>query len=201
MEIEKTKIIAVEGKDEINFFSALFKHLSITEIQLINFGGKDNFSNRIEQIVKLDNFENVTHFGLIRDADNNYKGAFESISNSLKKVNLPIPNGKSYFSTKGIPKIGVFIMPGINKVGMLESLCIETIKNDKEFECIEDFIDCLPAKPIKMEKSIIQIYLATKNPIVNSLGLGALKGHINFDNTKIKSLIDFILEFDKKQQT
>ena len=40
MEIKEKKIIAVEGKDEINFFKALFKHLNISGIQLIDFGGK-----------------------------------------------------------------------------------------------------------------------------------------------------------------
>lgn len=201
MEIKETKIIAVEGKDEINFFTALFKHLEIKGIQLINFGGKNNFNNRIEQIVKLEGFDNITHFGLIRDADDNYQSALESIINSLKKVNLPVPSKNNDFSKQNNPKIGIFIMPGINKIGMLESLCIETIKKNNEFECIEKFIDCLDNKPKKIEKSIIQIYLAVKNPIVNNLGLGAMKGHIDFDNDKMKPLIDFISKIDIKQQT
>ncbi len=197
MEIEKGKILAVEGKDEINFFKALFKFLNIKDIQLIDFGGKDNFCNRIGQIVKLDNFDNVTHFGLVRDADNDFEGAYESIKNSLQKANLPIPNKNSKFSVKSTPKTGVFIMPGNNKTGMLESLCIETIENSPEFECINEFINCLTEKPNKIEKSIIQIYLAIKNPIVNSLGLGALKGHIDFNNEKMKHLIDFINKFNE----
>lgn len=199
MEIKETKIIAVEGKDEMNFFTALFKHLKIKGIQLINFGGKNNFNNRIEQIVKLEGFDNITHFGLIRDADDNYQSALESIINSLKKVNLPIPSKNNNFSKQKNPKIGIFIMPGINKTGMLENLCIETIKRHNEFECIEKFINCLDNKPKKVEKSIIQIYLAVKNPLVNSLGLGAMKGHIDFDSEKMKPLIDFISKIDIKQ--
>lgn len=195
MEINSKKIIAVEGKDEVNFLYALLKHLKITEIQVINFGGKHKFTNKIEQITKLEDFDNVTHFGLIRDADDSYTSAFDSVTLSLKKVNLPFPKKNTFFSEKLNPKIGIYIMPDINKVGMLENLCIETIKNNDEFDCIEKFINCLSEKPKKIEKSIIQIYLAIKNPIVNSLGLGALKGYFNFNDAKMKAINDFLLEF------
>lgn len=197
MELIQSKIIGVEGNDELNFFTALFKHLNIDGVQLIDFGGKDNFSNRIKQIVKLDNFDNVTHFGLIRDADTNYEGALRSIIQSLEKAKLPIPEKNESFSLKAKPKVGIFIMPGKNKTGMLESLCIETIQNNPEYECINNFIDCLNEKPKTIEKAIIQIYLASKTPIVNSLGLGAIKGHIDFDNKQMVDLRNFILEFVK----
>ncbi len=196
MEITEAKIIGVEGKDEINFFRALFNYLNIRDIQLIDFGGKDNFNNRIEQIVKLENFNNVSHLGLIRDADNDSEAAFKSVKNSLKKVNLPTPDNNQCFSSKGVPKTGIFIMPGDNKTGMLEDLCIETIDNNTN-ECIKNLIECVEEKPDKIEKSIIQIYLAVKNPIVNSLGLGALKGHINFDDNRMEAIKEFVLEFNR----
>ncbi len=194
MEINKKKIIGVEGKDEINFFEALFKSLNIRDIQLINFGGKDNFNNKIKQIVKLANFKDVTHFGLIRDADDDYSGALASVKASLKNANLPVPEENQNFSSVGVPKTGIFIMPGGNKTGMLESLCIDTIREDIDFQCVKNYIDCISEKPNNEDKAIIQVYLAGKNPIVNSLGLGALKGHIDFESAKLQTLKDFIWE-------
>ncbi len=191
IEIEKTKIIAVEGNDEVNFFEAFFEKNDINDFQIINFGGKYFFRKRILSLTKLDGFDEITHFGLIRDADENYNSAFESLIDSLKNADLPCPEKNNSFSEKNKLKVGIFIMPSKNEKGALENLCIEIIKEDKDFNCIKKFIDCLLNKPEKIEKSIIQIFLATKNPMVNSLGLGAKKGHFDFQNKKMKELLDF----------
>ncbi len=192
IEIEKTKIIAVEGNDEVNFFEAFFEKNDINDFQIINFGGKSKFKDKIKLLTKLDGFDEVTHFGLIRDADENYNSAFESLIYSLKNSYLPYPKkGHSFSEENNNLRVGIFIMPNKNKKGALENLCIEIIKEDKDFNCIKKFIDCLSEKPEKIEKSIIQIFLATKNPIVNSLGLGAKKGFFDFQNEKMKELLDF----------
>ena len=41
--IKENRILAVEGKDEVNFFKALLKYENIEKIQIEDIGGKDNF--------------------------------------------------------------------------------------------------------------------------------------------------------------
>ena len=38
--ITKKKLLAVEGKDEVNFFNELLKHLDIKNVQVEDVGGK-----------------------------------------------------------------------------------------------------------------------------------------------------------------
>jgi len=45
--IQQKKILAVEGDDEINFFEALFRYLGITNVEIYQVGGKDQFKNKL----------------------------------------------------------------------------------------------------------------------------------------------------------
>lgn len=192
LEITKLKIIAVEGRDEDNFFSALFDNLGISDIQIIDFGGKTNYKKRIKSITKVSGFSKVKSFALTRDADDNPPGsAFESIKYSLQQAGLSVPNSLNVF-TKSNPSIGVFIMPGDSKEGMLEDLCLQSIENLPVIDCIDSFIDCSEEKPSNQSKAKIMCYLATKGPSSNSLGLAAKQGIWDFDSESFNELKDFI---------
>ncbi len=190
--IDKTKILAVEGKDEISFFQALLRKLQIDDVQLLDFGGKGKFDLKIKAIPNITGFRNVVSFGLIRDADDNpAQSAFDSIAMSLKKSNLPVPKIINDFSDTN-PKIGIFVMPNNKDSGMLEDLCLNSITDLPVNRCIDDFINCNNEKPKNESKSRIQCFLALQNPIANSLGLGALKGHWNFESTTFDDLKLFL---------
>jgi hypothetical protein len=51
--ITKHKILGVEGVDEEKFFEALFKHLHITDVQIINLEGKSNFKSSFDLLNTL----------------------------------------------------------------------------------------------------------------------------------------------------
>jgi len=193
-QIKKSKLIAVEGSDEVNFFKAMFKHLEIVDIQIENFEGKTNFDAKIKAIKNVPGFRNVKSFALIRDADNlPPHSAFDSIKSSLNSVNLPKPEFINEF-TNTTPSIGVFIMPGNSEEGMLEDLCLEPIKLYPVNECIDTFIDCSETEVTNLAKSKTLCYLATKSPLVNSLGLGALKGHWDLDSPVFDELKKFLTQ-------
>ncbi len=193
LEITKLKIIAVEGRDEDNFFSALFDYLGISDIQIIIFEGKTNYKKRIKSITKVSGFSKVQSFALTRDADNNPPlSAFESIKNSLKQAGLPIPESLNEF-TETNPSVGVFIMPGNSKEGMLEDLCLQSIEKFPVIDCIDSFIDCSEEKPSNESKAKIMCYLATKGPSSSSLGLAAKQGVWDFDSESFTELKEFIL--------
>lgn len=191
-QINKPKLIAVEGNDEVNFFNALLKHLQINDIQLENFEGKTNFNAKIKAIVNVPGFRNVKSFALIRDADNlPPQSAFDSIKSSLIAAKLPIPKQINLF-TDASPSIGVFIMPGNSDEGMLEDLCLDSIKSYPIKNCIDTFIDCSKTEVSNLSKSKILCYLATKSPLVTSLGLGAVNGHWDLNSPVFNEIKDFL---------
>ena len=121
--ITHKKVLAVEGKDECYFFEALLDYMGIIEYQIYDIEGKNNFRTKIPALVKTSDldFDKVDVFAIIRDADDNHEGAFESISYIVKKAGLKGPLKVNTFGD-GNPKVGIFIMPGNSGNGMLEDL-------------------------------------------------------------------------------
>jgi hypothetical protein len=116
--IRQKKVLAVEGKDEVNFFHALLEYVGITDYE-------------IPALVRMPGFSDVDVLVVIRDADEDANAAFASIRDSLRKEGFELPENINQFSY-GKPKIGIFIMPGNSDTGMLEDLCLETVKDHYE---------------------------------------------------------------------
>ena len=119
--IRHKKVLAVEGKDEVEFFKALLKHVGITEIEPIDVGGKDKFKTKFPALVRMTGFSDVEVLAVIRDADNDAEGAFKSIRDILRKEGLEPPEDHNRFSHSK-PQIGIFIMSGNSDTGMLVCL-------------------------------------------------------------------------------
>ncbi|RLG20084.1 hypothetical protein DRN77_08095 [Methanosarcinales archaeon] len=193
--IREKKVLAVEGKDEVNFFDALLKHLGITDdVEVRDVGGKYQFKSELPALVRTTGFSDVEVFVIIRDADTDANAAFESIRDILKGQDLEPPSQINQFSD-GNPKIGIFIMPGNSDTGMLEDLCLKTVDEQPAMECANVFIDCasgLRDPPQVMAKAKAQVFLAAMPEIANSVGVGAQKGYWNFNSDELDDLISFI---------
>lgn len=193
-------LLAVEGNDECNFFEALLRRLGVAGVQLIDFGGKDQFPVELPLLTQTDGFRaKVTAIGFVRDAENNQAArAFQSICHTLKVNRLPVPPAMNS-CIPGPPRTGVFIMPDNRGAGMLETLCLQTLSGQPVERCMDDYLTCLDAirKPDERErfnepKARVQAYLASRAPIVNSLGLGALKHYWDFDHSCFEQIKQFL---------
>jgi hypothetical protein len=192
--IESKQLLAVEGKDDRNFFEALLKHENMNDIQIIDIGGKDKFKVELPLIVNLEGFSDVHRPGFIRDAEENQAlSSFSSICDTLRKQGLPAPEMINTISHKKD-----IIMPNNIDKGMLEDLCLESVKTMPVFECVEQYMECCmlrlseKEKNMNMSKAKVQAYLAVKKPVVNSLGLAAIKGHWNFEDNCFSEIKRFL---------
>jgi hypothetical protein len=82
------KLIAVEGKDEKNFFNCLLKDMGFDNCAVEDVGGTRGFNDYFSALVQSSDFSNVDTIIVIRDADESAEKAFESIKNVLIKTNL-----------------------------------------------------------------------------------------------------------------
>lgn len=193
--IRESKVVAVEGKDDISFVEVLLDHLSIRSIQVIELGGKDNFKRIIPALKNTPGFDKVSKFGIIRDADSNPNDALKSVQSALAKAGFAQPQKANEFAY-GSPSVGVFIMPGNEDTGMLEDLCLQSIEDSPETACIDTFFDCVGKEKIKhLSKAKVQAYLATQPQLVNRLGLGAKKGYWNLDHNCFTEFASFLKAF------
>ena len=194
--IHQKKVLAVEGKDEVNFFNALLKYVGINDFEVYEVGGKQQFKDKLPALVRRRGFSDVEVLAVVRDADNDANAAFESISNILKKEKLKPPIQINQFSG-GTPKIGIFIMPGNSDTGMLEDLCLKTVEHHPAMVCVESFIDCVsklenPPNRNNIAKVKGQAFLAAMPELVYSVGVGAQKGYWNFNSEELTDLKSFI---------
>ncbi len=195
--IRSHKLIAVEGNDEIQFFKAFLRHIGCTDYDIREVGGKDQFKRKLPALVKTTGFSGVEAFAIIRDADKDALSSFDSVRNILRNVELDASDEMNKFS-KSKPSIGVYIMPGNSKEGMLEDLCLKTVKDHPTMKCVDPFVQCimeLDEHPHNLSKAKAQAFLAAMPEIANSVGLGAQKGYWGFDSPELESLKKFFKNF------
>jgi len=197
--LESDRVLAVEGKDECNFFEALIKYEKINEVQIIDIGGKDKFKIEFPLLINLEGFTGVHTLGFIRDAEENQAGsAFASICDTLKHNGFPAPDTINSICNEQNIRIGIFIMPNNIDRGMLEDLCLESVRNQPVFKCVNDYIECClqrleeNEKNINISKAKVQAYLSVRKPIVNSLGVAAIKGYWNVGNDCFSDIKQFL---------
>ncbi|MBF0344004.1 MAG: hypothetical protein HQL06_07220 [Nitrospirae bacterium] len=198
--IKSERILAVEGKDEKNFFEALLKYLNIEGCEIRDVGGKYKFKKNLKGLTKTTGFKRLRYIAIIRDADESADSAFQSIVNILKELKLPTPAKMNQFTTAsptdGMPAVGIYIMPGNSETGMLEDLCLKTVYDNPALKCVERFIDCcsttLSEQPKIVAKAKAQAFLSAMPDIVKSVGEGAAKGYWNFESDVLTDLKDFL---------
>ena len=199
-EIESSSLLMVEGKDECNFFKALFVVLGIDHVQIEDMGGKDRFDAAIRAFSKMQGFDDIVNIGFVRDAENTpASAAFMSVCGSLQHIDLQPPATIGKVERIHDKKSGIFIMPNNNNQGMLETVCLASIQQNTLYkDYILPYTDHLTTNvyannsQFNRAKSEVQIYLASKVPLVNSLGLGAVNGYWDFNHPAFDEIKQFL---------
>lgn len=199
LEIEKEKVLLVEGKDEEAFFSKLMEGLNLAaKIQVISIGGVDQMKSNLEVFRLAPGFEGIRSLGIVRDADNSLSSAVQSVRTLLENNDLPSPTSHNTFTQReGGIKVGIFVMPGTNIEGeMLEDLCLKTVENESHIPLIDQYFEKFNENnidlPSNLAKAKVQVFLASQRRIVTSLGLGAQRNYWNLDHTCLDDIKNFL---------
>ena len=196
--ITKEALLLVEGRDPLNFFEALCNHLSLSrQLQTMNFGGVGELGGFLVGLRGRSGFQNVKSIGIIRDAETGAAAALQSVHTSLKHAGLTVPNEPEQLSRDGQPAVGVLILPGQDKSGMLETLLCETFVDGPECQCINAFFKCVkekcPDANIKnRDKARARAFLATKPDSYPSVGIAAKKGYWPLDHEALEPARTFL---------
>ncbi len=75
--IVKPKLLIGEGLEEVRFFSALLAHLSISDVQVEEYGGKRQLSRYFQELQIRPGYQEIVSIGITRDADNSAPSAFQ----------------------------------------------------------------------------------------------------------------------------
>ena len=193
--IQKPKQLLVEGKDQRNFFEAFLDHIHERNVQVQNFGGVQELHRFLLAFVKMPEFGTVESVGIVRDAERDATGAWDSVRTALSNATMPVPDRIEQRSA-GTPHVSVLILPGGNRPGMLETVLNQTFANDPVNTCIDYFFECvgrLPGKKIHMpDKARSRAYLWTREKPHVSVGVAAQAEYWDFGHEAFGSLRSFL---------
>lgn len=194
-EITEAKQLLVEGNDQRNFFEAFLEHIGHPGATVQNFGGVDELAGFLRVLVRMPAFRSVESIGIVRDAETDAEGAFQSVQSALNAVRLPVPERPGQ-QEAGSPRVNVLILPDGKTPGMLETLLNQTFANDPVNTCIDDFFECvgrLPGKKIHIpDKARSRAYLWTREKPHVSIGVAAQARYWDFDHETFGSLRSFL---------
>ena len=199
--------LLVEGKDPCHFFEKFVAHLSLAGVQVQNFRGVNELRGFLEGFVRVPDFGRVEKIGIVRDAERRVDregqvatqppsamSAFDSVRSSLRHVGLPVPRRPA----EGVgtePTVNVFILPGDEDDGMLETLLCKTFADTAVDRCINEFLQCAKesGSPIqRRDKARAHAYLTTKPHPHVSVGVAAQKGYWDFDHEAFEGVRRFL---------
>ena len=159
--------------------------------------GKDRFrAKNLESVKDADGFrEHVRCLAVARDADGDVQGTFKSVCTALRAAGLPAPETPGRFYGDN-PKVGVLIISPNGDNGVLEDLCLASISEFEEIQCIDEFFQCVRERagvvPKNPSKARIKAFLASREESVPHLGVGVEKGYFPLDSEVFEQIRAFL---------
>lgn len=199
IELTADRLLLVEGKDEVNLLGKLIKTClkdDGQDIQILDVGSKDNFRPNLMGIkVAAQSRPTLRSIGIIRDADNNPKGSFDSVCGSLRSAGYEPPAAHAELSNT-TPSIGVFIVPDGSQPGAIETLCRRSVEGEAAAECADEYMECLKTHDALLsknaDKTFTHAYLAAMEDPVARVGEGAQQGVWDFQSPAFDALSQFV---------
>jgi len=194
--ITYTKQLLVEGRDAVAFFGALLKHLDLSEVQIQNFGGISELRPFLKALRNEPGFwGKVSSLGVIRDAENNSQGAFQSVRDSLLAANLPAP-ANTMVSVGSNLQVSVLILSDAVTPGMLENLCLAAVENDPAMQCVDAYFNCLKRQmvvsPSNLTKARLHAFLSSRPKSDLLVGEAASAGYFPWNHPAFDQVKQFL---------
>lgn len=217
-EFDAPGVILIEGRTGEMFLRELIeKELKLqTRVEARTFGEKEasNLTLFLKAFVTKTEFgQRIERLGIIRDAEaedatkafGNVVGAFQAFNQQTPSFALPIPvqlNSLTDAAT-GRPQVSVFVLPDCAGPGMLETLCLDAVKEielnmqpaTRVLPCVNEFFNCLEArgrKPRNPSKAKFAGFALAADVIDPQLGRAAQTGVIPWQAKAFDPLKAFV---------
>jgi hypothetical protein len=199
LEVRAPVVFAVEGIELAHFLAHFLTHLGVTgDIDIWNLGSKEQVRKQLALLARQSGFmEKARSLGVVRDADQDPKGAFRSVQGALERAELPVPKKPLQLAGDEL-RVMVMILPGQGKTGTLEDLCLASVKDDKAMACVKAYFDCLKSEaipiPTNLSKAKVRVLLASKKKSWKRLGEAAQAKVWPWDSEVFSELRAFALQ-------
>ena len=203
MKISADRLLLVEGKDEVGLFEALIERCVGDElgVPVIAAGGVNKFPKNIRALrVMAMSRATLRCIAVVRDADDDARGAFQSVCARLRNAGYVPPSNHAEFSDAA-PSIGVFIVPDGLGRGAMETLCRRSVEGTNAALCVDEYLQCLERHDVmgsrNTDKSFTHAYLAAMEDPVARVGEGAKQGVWSLESPAFAALVRFLRDLSR----
>ena len=190
-------LLIVEGRDDELFFAAFIKHLKLRGVELLEMRGKTAWPAKFRAVARLSGFAGVRSVGVVRDANSDPAAAFQSVCGALRDAGLPVPQRPLVPAING-RKVIVMILPGEERPGKLEHLCLKAVAGVPVVPCVDEFFRCLERRgcplPEDDAKARVQVFVASQPGRARLLGEAAEQGIWPWDAEAFAQVKQFLQE-------
>ncbi len=197
LRIEQPKQVLVEGNDDMRLFRALAKHLSILDTQVHPYEGTGNLRSFLKTFRALSGFASVKSLAVVADANSDRNRAGQRIRGALSAANFPSPRGPLKALSQGSVRVCYLVVPHEAESGMIEDVCLDSVKSDPAVDCVDRYFECLREtnrvpKDSWLAKARLHAYLASRERPDLRLGETAEKGIWDFEADVFRPLKDLL---------
>jgi hypothetical protein len=180
--IAHPKLLLVEGQDEEKFFTEFLRALRLQDIEIRSVGGARKLRPNILTVNRVSRDQPLVSLGIVRDADNNSRYAFQSVCQALRDAGFAVPANPLELAP-GNPRVMVMIIPSGRSTGMLEDVCLTSVTEDPAMSCVQEYFRCLQSMldrlPRNIPKARIRSFLISRELLEEA--------HFEFLQTRIES--------------
>lgn len=191
--IEAHHLLLVEGSEDKQFWEQYLSGVKKSYIDVRETGGKDQLRRLLPTLVLASGFDKVSWLGVIQDADDNPRAAFDRITGALRLAGLSVPT-RPWVTVSGSPDVVAFVVPDGSSSGDLETLLWRGLASQPEASCIEQYINCLESlrgAPVSKEsKARVYAYIAAQRQPDARLAHSMLQNHVN--NPDLQRLVNML---------
>jgi hypothetical protein len=141
-------LVLCEGSDDCAVFTEIAQTRNAENLEFEDLSGKSGLVARLKQIQAKPDFTKgaIRRLLITRDADESWAAAWQSLRDACQKVfDLEITEPAKWGRLNADCEVALWIAPGNQKNGMIETLCLEALKDtsNPNFECLDQFAECL----------------------------------------------------------
>jgi hypothetical protein len=195
------RVLVVEGYGDLLFYAEVLEELGRDEKVFIKeLGGNFGIRAKLETFVNPGLLNSKSAIAFIFDADTS-----PDVTRNSREQLLSELTGQAVVDAKwtaGKPSIGLFIVPGGNQVGEIETLVWNSWANDaqnaRQKQCIESYITCMQgagATAHSEAKGLVGALLAIKCDDDPRLGPGARNNVFDLTRPELLPLRTFLSGF------
>ena len=201
--VSKTRVLFVEGSDELWFFDHFLDTLSAKadDVQIIDYGGTGNFEVNLKNLVRENLFldDDVRALGIVQDADRSRTKREYDLSHKFAQI-IEAPELKVGVMSKVVKRsnlhVGAFLLPKAGASGNLDTLMLGTKSADEAIMDAQSYLakhDQSAAED--QDKRIVQIFLSTRKELCRGPGFAARQSYFDLTSAEMNDLKAFITSF------